>query len=77
MKEDLLQAQGIIIEQLRGGVFKVQIGAHIALCRVSGRLDRNKIRIVRNDKVAVELAPPDYGRGRITWREARSSDDGA
>jgi translation initiation factor IF-1 len=68
MKEDLLQAQGVIIEHLRGGIFKVQIGKHIALCRVSGRLDRNKIRVVRNDNVEVELAPPDYGKGRITYR---------
>jgi translation initiation factor IF-1 len=77
MREDLLQAQGVIVEHLRGGIFKVQIDNHIALCRVSGRLDRSKIRVVRNDRVKVELAPPDYGRGRITWREARAPDDGA
>jgi translation initiation factor IF-1 len=66
--KDLLQAQGVIIEHLRGGIFKVQIGAHIAVCRVAARLDRNKIRVVKNDNVEVELAPPDYGKGRITYR---------
>jgi translation initiation factor IF-1 len=68
MKSNLLQTEGVIAEHLRGGVFKVRIGNHVALCRVSGRLDRNKIRVLRNDKVRVELAPPDFGKGRITYR---------
>jgi translation initiation factor IF-1 len=70
VREHLLEAEGVVIEHCRGGVFRVRIGSHIVVCRVASKLDRFKIKILRNDKVKVELAPPDYGRGRITYRMA-------
>jgi translation initiation factor IF-1 len=67
-EDDLVATEGVVVEHIRGGFFRVRIGDHVALCRVNGRLDKHKIRILKNDKVAVELAPPDYGKGRITYR---------
>lgn len=68
-KEDLIQAEGTVIEPLPNAMFKVKLanGKEI-LAHISGKMRMNYIRILPGDKVTLELSPYDLTRGRITYR---------
>ena len=69
-KEELIPAEGIVIDKLPNAFFKVQIEGsdHIVLAQISGKMRKNFIRILAGDRVSVELSPYDLTRGRITYR---------
>lgn len=69
-KEDLIPAEGIIIDKQPNAFFKVQLdnSEHIVLAQISGKVRRNRIRILMGDRVTVEMSPYDLTRGRITYR---------
>ena len=55
-KEDVIEAEGVVVEVLGNMNFKVEImNSHIILAYVSGKLRANKIRILVGDKVKVEI----------------------
>ena len=69
-REDLIDAEGVVVEVLKSGNFKVQImNNHIITAYISGKLRTNKIRILEGDKVKVEMSPYDLTKGRIVWRD--------
>jgi translation initiation factor IF-1 len=41
---------------------------HKVLAQISGKMRKNRIRILVGDRVSVELSPYDLTRGRITYR---------
>ena len=65
-KEDVIEAEGVVVEVLGNMNFKVEI---MNLAYVSGKLRANKIRILVGDKVKVEMSPYDLTKGRIVWRD--------
>ncbi len=68
-KEDVIEVEALVVENLPGAKFKVQLeNGHIVLAHVSGKIRMNYIRILPGDKVTVELSPYDLTRGRITYR---------
>jgi translation initiation factor IF-1 len=67
-KEDLVRMDGQVIEVLPGGMFKVNINEHILLAYSSGNMKKNKIKIIQDDRVSVEMSPYDLDRGRIVFR---------
>jgi len=68
-KEELIEAEGKIIEALPNAMFKVALeNGHVVLAHVSGKMRMNFIRIIPGDKVKLELSPYDLTRGRITFR---------
>ncbi len=68
-KQDVIEVEAVVIENLPGAKFKVQLeNGHIVLAHVSGKIRMNYIRILPGDKVTVELSPYDLTRGRITYR---------
>lgn len=68
-KSDNIEMDGIVVEALPSAFFKVKLpNDHIVLCRISGRLRCNSIKIIAGDKVKVEFSPYDLTRGRIVWR---------
>ena len=69
-KEEAIEATGVVVEEVRGA-FRVKLdnADHIVLCRLAGRMRKFRIRVVRGDRVAVEISPYDFTRGRITYRE--------
>ncbi len=68
-KEDVIEVEAVVVENLPGAKFKVQLeNGHIVLAHVSGKIRMNYIRILPGDKVTVELSPYDLTRGRITYR---------
>ncbi len=74
MSGDSIQATGVVEEEFRGGFHRVRVGAPLnreVLCRLSGRLAKNRIRVLPGDTVEVEVSPYDVSRGRITYRGVR------
>ena len=68
-KDDVIELEGTVVESLPNTTFRVDIGnGHIILAHISGKLRMNFIRILRGDKVTVQMSPYDLTRGRITWR---------
>ena len=69
-KEDTIEMEGIVLEVIPGGKFKVQLeNKHIVEAHVSGKMRMNYIRILAGDTVMIELSPYDLTRGRITYRK--------
>ena len=69
-KEDVIDAEGEVIEALPNGNFKVKImNNHIIIAYISGKLRANKIRVLEGDKVKIEMSPYDLTKGRIVWRD--------
>jgi translation initiation factor IF-1 len=70
MKEELIQVGGTIIDKQRDANFKVQVAGsdHVVMAQLSGRMRRNRIRILIGDRVDVEMSPYDLTKGRITYR---------
>ena len=68
-KDDVIEAEGTVIEALPDAKFKVQLSnGHIITAYISGKLRMNYIRIIEGDTVKLEMSPYDLTKGRITWR---------
>lgn len=68
-KEELIEAQGEVVEVLPNAQFIVELeNGHKVNAHISGKIRMFKIRILPGDKVTVELSPYDLSRGRITYR---------
>jgi translation initiation factor IF-1 len=68
-KEDTLSFSGRISEVLPGQMYRVLLdNGHTVLAYASGRIKKNKIKILTNDKVDIEVSPYDVTKGRITFR---------
>lgn len=69
-KDDLIPAEGVIIDKQPNAFFRVQLDntEHIVLAQISGKVRKNRIRILVGDRVSVEMSPYDLTKGRITYR---------
>ena len=68
-KEDLIEFQGVVKEILPNAMFRVVLeNDHEILAHTSGRMRKNRIRVLAGDKVTVEMTPYDLSKGRITFR---------
>ncbi|HEX6010896.1 MAG: translation initiation factor IF-1 [Geminicoccaceae bacterium] len=68
-KEDLIEFSGTVTEVLPNAMFRVKLeNEHDILAHTSGRMRKNRIRVLAGDKVTVEMTPYDLTRGRITYR---------
>ena len=68
-KEGLIEFQGIVLELLPNAMFKVKLeNDHEILAHSSGKMRKNRIRVLAGDKVTVEMTPYDLTKGRITFR---------
>ncbi|MGE0108892.1 MAG: translation initiation factor IF-1 [Bdellovibrionales bacterium] len=68
-KEDLLEFEGVVSEVLPNAMFRVKLdNGHEVLAHTSGKMRKNRIRVLAGDKVNVEMTPYDLSKGRITFR---------
>ena len=68
-KEDSIEVTGTVVEKFPAGQFSVQLDQdRIVLAHLSGKLRRNRIRVLAGDRVTLELSPYDLTKGRITFR---------
>ncbi len=68
-KEDLIEFDGTVIELLPDARFRVRLdNGHETLAYSSGKMKKNRIRILAGDRVTVEMTPYDLTKGRINFR---------
>ena len=68
-KEDLIEFEGTVMELLPDARFRVRLdNGHETLAYSSGKMKKNRIRILAGDRVTVEMTPYDLSKGRITFR---------
>ncbi len=69
-QKDVIKLEGKIQEALPNAQFKVELeNGHTILAFISGKMRKHYIRLVRGDKVEVELSPYDLEKGRISFRK--------
>ena len=68
-KEGSIEFQGVVLELLPNAMFKAKLeNDHEVLAHTSGKLRKNRIRVLVGDKVDVEMTPYDLTKGRIVYR---------
>jgi len=68
-EKDVIELEGEVIEPLPNALFRVKLETgQMVLAHVSGKIRRHYIRILKGDRVKVEMSPYDLTRGRITYR---------
>jgi translation initiation factor IF-1 len=68
-KEDLIEFEGTVVEVLPDSRFRVKLdNGHETMAYVSGRVKKNRIRIIAGDRVMLEMTPYDLTKSRITFR---------
>ncbi len=68
-KEDAIEFQGVVSELLPNAMFKVKLdNEHEVIAHTSGKMRKNRIRVLAGDRVTVEMTPYDLTKGRITFR---------
>ena len=68
-KEDLIEFEGTVVAMLPDSRFRVRLdNGHETLAYTSGRMKKNRIRILEGDRVTVEMTPYDLTKGRINFR---------
>ena len=68
-KEGSIEFQGIVLELLPNAMFKVKLeNDHEILAHSSGKMRKNRIRVLAGDKVTVAMTTYDLTKGRITFR---------
>ena len=69
--QDEIEVTGKVIQVLPGNKFKVQLDTtqkNEIVCHISGRMRKNKIKVILCDAVEVTMSPYDLTIGRITRR---------
>ncbi|MEQ1709997.1 MAG: translation initiation factor IF-1 [Hyphomicrobium sp.] len=78
-KEEMLEFEGVVDEVLPDARCRVKLdNGHEVIAYTSGRMKKNRIRILAGDRVTVEMTPYDLTKGRINFRhkDARSGPGG-
>ena len=70
-KADILEMEGVVIDTLPNTFFRVKLddSEHVVLAHLSGKMRKNYIKILKGDKVKIEMSTYDLTKGRITYRE--------
>jgi translation initiation factor IF-1 len=69
-KEELIEFDGEVLELLPNANFRVKLDSnkHEIIAHTSGRMRKNRIRILAGDKIKVEMTPYDLTKGRVVHR---------
>ena len=68
-KQALLEFKGKVKTLLKNAMFEVELeNGHTITAHASGKLRKNRIRVLQGDNVTVEVTPYDLTKGRIIFR---------
>ena len=68
-KEEHVELEGRVVSCGTGGIFRVECAnGHQIVAKLSGRMRKNRIRVVLGDQVTVAVSAYDPDRGLITYR---------
>jgi translation initiation factor IF-1 len=77
-KEEELEFEGIVDEVLPDARCRVKLdNGHSVVAYTSGRMKKNRIRILAGDRVTITMTPYDLTKGRITFRHRDVRSGGA
>ena len=57
--------EGIVTEMMPSALYRVDVDGHRITAHIAGGLERNFVRLLVGDRVAVTLTEKDLTRGRI------------
>ena len=68
-KEEQIEMDGVVVDTLPNTMFRVELeNGHTVTAHISGKMRKNRIRVLAGDSVTVEMTPYDLTKGRITYR---------
>lgn len=68
-RDDLINLEGLVTRVLGGGTMEIQCDNDITIRGVlSGRMKKNRIKVMVGDRVQVSVSPYDTSHGLITYR---------
>jgi translation initiation factor IF-1 len=73
-KDEVIVLQGKVLELLPSATFRVELeNGNQIIAYTSGKMHKNRIRILVGDSVTVEMTLYDLTKGRITHRQKSGS----
>lgn len=73
-EKKLVDITGLVTHNLSNGKFRVKLENGVqVIAYLSGKIRKNRIKIVVGDTVTVELSPYDLTKGRIIYRHREST----
>ena len=69
-KEEAIECSGIVIECLPNEEFIVKLDEtnHLIKAYIAGNMRKHQIRVIKGDRVTIEMTPYDMTKGRIRFR---------
>ena len=68
-REDLIQLEGVVTRVLGGGTMEIECENNVTVRGIlSGRMKKNRIKVIKGDRVRVDVSPYDTSHGIITFR---------
>jgi translation initiation factor IF-1 len=68
-KQSPIEQDGTIVETLSNAMFRVELeNGHEIIAHISGKMRMNYIKLLKGDRVKVEMSPYDLTKGRIIYR---------
>lgn len=68
-KDKLLEVDGVVTKVIPGGKYLVELENKMEIvAHPNGRMRMNKINVLVNDRVTIEMTPYDLTKGRLTYR---------
>ena len=68
-RDDLIQLEGVVSRILGRGTMEIECDNNVVVRGVlSGRMKKNRIKVIQGDKVKVSVSPYDTTHGLVTYR---------
>ena len=68
-KNQLIELEGVVTKIIPGGKCLVELENKMeVVAHPNGRMRMNKINVLVNDRVTIEMTPYDLTKGRLTYR---------
>ena len=68
-KDDIIEMRGKVMELLPNATFRIELeNGHKIIAYTSGRMRKNRIKVLIGDEVTVEISPYDLTKGRVSHR---------
>ena len=68
-RSDLIELEGVVTRVMGRGTMEIQCDNDVIVRGVlSGRMKKNRIKVIQGDKVKVSVSPYDTTHGLVTYR---------
>ena len=68
-RSDLIELEGLVTRVMGRGTMEIQCDNNVVVRGVlSGRMKKNRIKVIQGDRVKVSVSPYDTSHGLVTYR---------